>query len=202
MFACQRVAKGEDGSNLAIWAPPFFCSDPGREHTVRLFYFRCSWLNGRDLSIILKNGEFSVFFFRHIISADSPRNSPFAQCRGHEDFQSHNRLQRRNLREHPLFRVRILWEMVVKHCLFRTTITMFLNWHAKAYNKSSRFGFDDKCTTIFNLKTPLQASLCNLVIFPIWNMNYGKITENLRKDHRGFSRGYNLRRGIASAKKR
>ena len=29
MFACQRVAKGEDGSDLAIWVPPFFCLDFG-----------------------------------------------------------------------------------------------------------------------------------------------------------------------------
>jgi len=29
MFAYQRVAKGENGSDWTIWAPPFFCLDFG-----------------------------------------------------------------------------------------------------------------------------------------------------------------------------
>ena len=108
MPACQRVTQMENGSDLTIWAPPFFCTSAGRGHAVRLFHFRCSGLNDRYLSIFPGNGEFSVFVFRRIKSADSPPDSPFAPCRGHENFQSHNRVQRSNLRECHLFSARIL----------------------------------------------------------------------------------------------
>ena len=67
----HRVTKTENGSDLTLYGPPFFCTSAGRGHAVRLFYFRCSGLNDRDLSIFPGNGEFSVFVFRRIKSADS-----------------------------------------------------------------------------------------------------------------------------------
>ena len=82
------------------------------------------------------------FVFRHIKSADSPPDSPFAPCRGHENFQSHNRVLRSDLRKSPPFSVRILQRMVVKYRQFRTENTTVLYWYITTYNKSSRFGFD------------------------------------------------------------
>ena len=149
MPACQMVTQTENGSDLAFYAPPFFCTSAGRGHAVRLFYFRCSWLNGRDLSIILKNGEFSVFFFRHIISADSPRNSPFAPCRGHKNFKSHNQVRRSNLRKNRFLGVRILQRMVVNFRLSRTENTINSHWDITSYDKTIQFGFSDKCTSIY-----------------------------------------------------
>ena len=108
MPACQRVTQTENGSDLTGYAPPLFCTSAGRGHAVRLFYFRCSGLNDKDLSIFPGNGEFSVFVFRRIKSADSQRNSLFAPCRGHENFQSHNRAERSNLQKSTPFSVRIL----------------------------------------------------------------------------------------------
>lgn len=90
------------------YAPPLFCIFAGWRHAVRLFYSHCLWLNDSDLSLFPGNGEFSVFIFRRIKSADSPPNSPFAMCRGHENFQNHNRMQRSDLEKSPPFSVRIL----------------------------------------------------------------------------------------------
>ena len=84
------------------------------------FYFHCSGLIFKDLPIFWKNGEFSVFTFRDTQTADLPPNSPFALCRGHTDFKSHNRMKRNNLRKHTPLSVRILQRMVVKYSLFRT----------------------------------------------------------------------------------
>ena len=112
-------------------------------------YFRCSWLNDRDLSIFPKNGEFSVFVFRRIKSVDSPPDSPFAMCRGHKDFKSHNQVQRSNLRKNRFLGVRILQRMVVNFRLFRTENTINSHWDITSYDKTIQFGFSDKCTSIY-----------------------------------------------------
>ena len=127
----------------------FFCASAGRGHAVRLFYFRCSGLNDKYLSIFPGNGEFSVFVFRRIKSVDSPPDSPFAPCRGHENFQSHNRVQRSNLRKSPPLSVRILQRMVVNFRLSRTENTITSHWDITSYDKTIQFGFSDKCTSIY-----------------------------------------------------
>ena len=83
---------------------PLFCNFPAEVTASGFFYSRCSGLIFKDLPTFWKNGEFSVFAFRDTKTADLPPNSPFALCRGHTDFKSHNRVQRSNLRKIPLFR--------------------------------------------------------------------------------------------------
>ena len=137
MPACQRVTQTENGLDLTIWAPPLFCTSAGRGHAVRLFYFRCSGLNDRYLSIFPGNGEFSVSSFRHYEIADSPPNSPFALCRGHTNFRSHNPMKRGNLEKSEPLSVRILQRMVVKNRPSRTGDNIYLRLIATTYIKQA-----------------------------------------------------------------
>ena len=120
----------------------FFILPPDGDTPFGFFYFRCSGLNDRYLSIFPENGEFSVFTFRDTKTADSPPDSLFAPCRGHENFQSHNRVQRSNLWKWPPFRFGFADKWSSINRLFRTEDTTVLCCDIMTCNKSGRFGFD------------------------------------------------------------
>ena len=125
-------------SPVRFWSlPPFFCLFAGRGHAVRLFYFHLSRLNCRNLWLFRKNGEFSVSSFRRYEIADSPPNSPFALCRGHTNFRSHNPMKRGNLEKSEPLSVRILQRMVVKNRPSRTGDNIYLRLIATTYIKQA-----------------------------------------------------------------